>query len=632
MTDLTDQELADLSPQEARDILWKTGQAWQFLLDDLQKNMVNAYYNSDIGKEIVFVYSRQSGKCLKSSTLVATPTGSRMIKDINIGDIVYGYNIDGTVTPTEVKQVHKQGIKSVVDIFNVETDELLITCTKDHRSLFYVDNIPSILDLNQYDELKNKSNIKIVTLDKTNKLNLLNIKYSCEYETETYDLGIDNGTHLYCLANGIVTHNSYSLFTLAYCLCLANPNFTVTYYAPTLKMAKKITRMTFREVTTTAPKDCLAHFKTQDGEYEFPNGSRIELAGFNSGEVDSSRGGKSHLVIMDECGFMDESDFEYGVSSAIYPKLNSTKGTLIMCSTLPKSAAHPYWHRVMKSRVEGRCIEGTIFDCPRYTKEDIDKFAERTGGYESIDFKREYQNLMITNEDFAVIPEATNERMSTMIADAIPMAAYYDSYVAMDIGFRDYTAILFGYYDFLKGWLVIQDEIIIKGTQVTTARIKDLIAEKERLLWETKKPYIRVADNNNLILINELSQHPYNLPFMATAKDNKEAAINNLRMMVQKDKLKVHSRCVNLLSQLQNSTWNNKRTDFDRDAHGGHSDLLIALVYMLRNVNLNKNPYPDDWIMTHQTFYTNGTSGGYDKPKDEFQKLVLNLFSPFKKK
>lgn len=410
--------------------------------------------------------------------------------------------------------------------------------------------------------------------------------------------------------------------------CLRRPGIVILYIAPTLKMAKRITKNNFTEFLNTCPKDLRPTFKTQESEYVFPNGSRIILCGFNAGEVEGVRGNKAHLVLLDECGFMDEHEFEYGVNSVIYPTLNSTKGTLVMCSTLPKSATHPYWERVMKARMEGRCIEGTIYDCPRYNLEDIKKFAERVGGFDSVDFKREYLNLMITDEERAVIPEATQERINRLTTDN-PRPAHFDTYVSMDIGFRDYTAILFGYYNFLSNKVIIEDEVILKGTQVTTASIHAAIEGKEYDLWSNKRVFLRVADNNNLILLNELSQQPYNLPIIPTAKDNREAAINKLRLLIQKEQLEIHPRCKNLIQQIQHATWNKKRTDFDRDPLNGHFDALSSLIYFVRNIQFGRNPFPDDWLMKHNAFYVEGNK---IQPKNEFEKHLSTMFNPFKSK
>ena len=479
-------EELNLTPQEARELLWRTGHITEFLLDDLQKKMVKAYYDNEMGKEVIFVYARQSGK-------------------------------------------------------------------------------------------------------------------------------------------------SFSYAALSTELCLQNEDFVIIYVAPTLKMGKRIVRNNMNKVLTTCPPDIKPVFKTQDSEYYFPSTrSRIILVGFNGEEYESARGNTAHLVLMDECGFMDEDKFNDGVDSALYPTLNDTRGSLMMCSTLPKSAAHPYWSRVLKARLENRTIEGTIYDCPRYNESDIAKFANRVGGFESIGFQREYLNTMITDEDKAVIPEATKERLNKIIRE-VNKPAFYDSYLAMDIGFRDYTAIIFGYYDFLRNTIVIEDEVIMKGSKVTTASIHTAIVAKEKELWSIKKPYLRVADNNNLILLNELGQSPYNLPIMPTAKDDREAAINKLRLIVQKEQIVINPKCTYLIQHLQHATWNSKRTQFTRDPHNGHFDALAALIYFCRNVQFQRNPYPQEYMMTSEAFYVDMSPNGFDKPKDDFQKHLTQIFNPFNK-
>lgn len=607
-------ENINITPEEARTILWEQGEAWQFLLDDLQKNIVQSFYNSDTGKELILVLGRQTGKCTISTTPIATPTGTVQIKDINIGDIVYGISDSGEIFPTEVKQVHKQGVKTVVDMLDY-SGNVIATCTSDHRWLCSDNTVRTTQSI----------------LDEEHKLYTLEGDCSVirgnEYEAETYDLGIDTENHLYLLANGLVTHNSFGLFSLAVCHAIKYGGITVTYVAPTLKMAKKITKMTLNEIISlgSPPKSCIPKFNTQDSEYNFPNGSKIELAGFNGGQIDDARGGKSHIVIVDECGFMDSHEFEYGIKSVLYPKLNSTKGIMLMCSTLPKSASHPYWNRVLLAKLENRLVEGTIYDCPRYSQEDIDKFADRVGGYETVDFKREYLNLMITLEDKAVIPEASIEKMNKIVKE-VERPPFYDPYVSMDIGFRDYTAVVYGYYDYLRNTVVIEDESIIRGSAVTTSSIHETIQKKEQELWNAKA-YLRVADNNNLILLNELSLPPYSLPILATAKDNREAAINKVRLLIQKETLIINPRCKHLIQQIQNATWNARRTDFDRDVLEGHQDCLAALIYLVRNVHFGRNPYPADYMMTYDTFQVPIT-GGFDRPKDDFQKAMKSLFNP----
>lgn len=381
---------------------------------------------------------------------------------------------------------------------------------------------------------------------------------------------------------------SYGLATIAVQECLTRPNIIVTYVAPRLNQAKKIAKVTLREILKTCPKDMQPIFNKQDNQYVFHNGSVLELGALNNDRADDLRGSKSHLIIVDEAGFVD--DLKYVLRSVLYPKLNTTRGNLLICSTPPKSASHEFYDIVKQAEYDGTLIKKTIYDCPRYNNEDVEIFAKEVGGKDSTDFRREYLCQFITDEDSAVIPEATEENMSVIVADH-KRPAFFDCYVSMDIGFKDLTVVLFGYYDFRAGTTVIEDEVVIKGKEVTTSKLALLIAEKEQQLWGFKKPYLRIADNNNLILLNELSAD-YNLPIIATAKDNKEAAINNVRIAVSDHRMKINPRCKTLIFHLKNATWNKNRTSYERTPDGGHSDAVDALIYLMRNIQVSKNPYP----------------------------------------
>lgn len=92
------------------------------------------------------------------------------------------------------------------------------------------------------------------------------------------------------------------------------------------------------------------------------------------------------------------------------------------------------------------------------------------------------------------------------------------------------------------------------------------------------------------------------MQFIATAKDNKEAAINNLRMWVQNERIEIHSRCVHLIYHLENAQWDKNRKKFKHlkdspsgEVRGGHADALDSLIYLVRNVVESKNPYPGNY-------------------------------------
>lgn len=408
--------------------------------------------------------------------------------------------------------------------------------------------------------------------------------------------------------------------------CRTRPGITVCYVAPRLNQAKKIVRSNFVDLLQTCPPDLKPRYLTQESAYVYPNGSRIELSGFNAGEIEAMRGPKAHLILVDEAGFMD--GLKYGLRSVLFPKLNSTKGSLLMCSTLPRSAGHEYWELVKKAEFDGTLLKRDIFQCERYTKEDIDGFAEEVGGYDSIDFQREYLNMMLTDQESAVFPEATEEKMKLIVAEH-KRPAFYDSYISMDIGFRDYTAILFGYYDFLKAKLIIEDEVLLKGSKVTTNAVSTLIKEKEAELYQSKPVYLRIADNNNPIFLNDLAQIPHQLYFQPTQKDDKESAISKVRLMIQQEKLVINPRCKTLINHIKYATWNNKRSGFDRDLQNGHFDAADAIIYMVRNIQVGKNPYPNTYFLPEGTLWDMTDKNG---PKNAFEKDIKNMFNPFKPK
>jgi hypothetical protein len=200
-----------------------------------------------------------------------------------------------------------------------------------------------------------------------------------------------------------------------------------------------------------------------------------------------------------------------------------------------------------------------------------------------------------SDQSRAVIPEF-NEKTELAIVKEWPKPPKFDAYVAMDLGFIDFTGILFAYYDFKNAILVIEDELLMNGHDVTTRTIAENVREKEQKLWTDpntgihQPPYLRISDDD-LITLNDL-QKLHGLNFIPTRKDGLELAINEVRMKVGAQQIAINPRCVNLIFQLKAATWAKNRRTFDRTEESGHYDLIAALVYLVRNVQYHKNPYP----------------------------------------
>ena len=389
--------------------------------------------------------------------------------------------------------------------------------------------------------------------------------------------------------------------------CLQKPKSIVKFLQPEQKMIRMNIRPIMDKIFADCPEDLRPEFKTQDNIYRFKNGSEIQLAGTDNGNAEKLRGGDSQLCLIDEAAFV-QTDLKYLIRSILLPSTLLTRGKIILSSSSPTDANHDFAKYMEEAELNNNLIKITIFDAlkihktmknPRFTDEIVNEIiAEYPGGIANDDFRRECLCQILTNADNSVVPEFNADSEEDIIVEW-RRPAFCDKYVSMDIGFKDLTVVLFGYWDFENAVLVIEDEIKMSGPQMTTDKLADSIKLKETELWtnkltnEQEKPYRRVSDNNPIVL-NDLNRL-HGMLFYPSSKDNKEAAINQLRMMVQNRQLVINPRCKTLISHLRNATWNKKRDNFVRSGDGAHYDGVDAILYMIRNLDKNKNPFPHNY-------------------------------------
>lgn len=411
--------------------------------------------------------------------------------------------------------------------------------------------------------------------------------------------------------------------------CIKKPGSVVKFVAPSAKQIRTVLRSNMRQVLAGCPVDLRPEYKTMDHIYKFPNDSEIQLAGTDKGHADSLRGGSADLCIVDEAGFVD--DLRIVVTEVLLPTTTTTKGKLIMASTPSNTQDHDFIRYVQRAEENGTLIKKTIYDNPTVSADEIIAIATELGGVDSIAFRREYMAEIITNQDYAIVPEFTKEVQSECIKDW-NRPPFYDCYTAMDIGFRDLTVALFAYYDFKNSKLIIEDELVMNGKTMTTDALAIGVKEKEKFIWcnpitgDIKKPTLRISDNN-LNLINDL-QVLHGLTFLPTAKDNAEAALNHMRMLVAQKRIVINPRCKNLISHLRNGMWTKARTTYER-ADGHHYDAIDALKYLIRNVNFYKNPYPANYDMGSSDDMFTRTKTHEER---NLEKNIKNIFSPKKRR
>jgi hypothetical protein len=372
----------------------------------------------------------------------------------------------------------------------------------------------------------------------------------------------------------------------------------------------------FEKVMEDAPKALKGKYKVQGSKFVFPNGSTIKLVGLDK-NPNGLRGNTLDLIIIDECGFVSNLDYVY--KSVIIPATtHRPNAKIVLISTPPSTPAHPFLDYVQKAEAEGGYKMFTIFDNPmlddatvlRLMKETGCKIPESDNALSviatirksnviefpddwvlSTTFRREYLCEFITDSDLQIIPEWQDKFAQDYPKDEYRV--FYHNYVGMDLGTKDFTACIFGYYDFRKATLVIEDEFKMNGPQMNTQLLVGEIKAKEAQLWGEQPVFRRVSDNNNLHLLQDMSSL-HNLHFIATNKDTLEAMINEVRLMVQAGRIVINPKCKQLIGCMKYGVWDEKRKGFARSTTYGHFDALAALIYLVRNLALNSNPIPKD--------------------------------------
>jgi uncharacterized protein YneF (UPF0154 family) len=426
---------------------------------------------------------------------------------------------------------------------------------------------------------------------------------------------------------------SYSLSVLAIEYCLKHPRSIIKYVAPTKMQVERLIRPIISEILSRdCPKDLKPEYHKQQNIYFFPNGSEIQLCGSEAGSIDSIRGGFAHICIVDES--QDVSNLGYAVRSVLLPTTLTTKGKILMSGTPPQDADHEFIGFIEKGMAENTLIKRTIYDNPRLSQEDIQLQIEAMGGVNSEDFRREFLCEIIKSKSRSVLPEVTDELLSSIVKEW-PRPPYFDSYTSMDVGLKDWTVLLFAYYDFRNDKIIIEDELTAYGPEMHLPVLTKQIRDKEAELWtspltgEFLKPKKRISDHN-LIVINEIKKFSnYTIFFELADKNEKMAGINWLRSLAASQKIIINPKCKTLIRHMKDGKWASvsSRDTFARCPMGSHYDAIDALVYLVRGMDLKSNPYPRDFDrpLATDAFKMPGYNNNQNAPNADIYRKILNL-------
>lgn len=385
----------------------------------------------------------------------------------------------------------------------------------------------------------------------------------------------------------------------------------------TLKKLRTIVKPTFEQILRDCPDAYKPKYHAQDSMYEFPNGIRVHLCAAEKGHIEDLRGiHKVILVLIDEAAFFGDEDdsypLDYVIEHILNPMFIRTESTprIIMMTTPPDVPNHPCKIYYEKAQAANCVATFDILnsDIPQHK---IDEQRRRCT--DELAWQREYLCKWVVDTNRLIVPEWDSKKYVVEVKRD-ELFQYYHKYEFLDTGVRDFTVNGFGYYNFRLGKMVIDDEILLKGEQVRTDILADRTKQKEKELGYIKM-YRRIGDNNNLIILNDLSGPKHNLPFMATTKgvlnsnnlDEDFGMVNELRLWVNSGRLLVHPRCTYLIGCLENGIWDKSKKAFARSTTYGHFDGLAALCYLVRHVDTQTNPIPALLGLSDQTHHIPAT-------------------------
>ncbi len=401
---------------------------------------------------------------------------------------------------------------------------------------------------------------------------------------------------------------SYMLLSLAFGLAIRKPGARILFLAPTGKLAAEIATDLAVQLLADCPADLRPEYYAQSKEFHFKrSGSILRLKGVNGERASDLRGLAQDLIILDECGIMDS--LESVVSSVCMPMTMTTGGQILLATTPPESPGHDSVAIYEDLAGAGAAVRFTLADSDTdrvsfETKceflceagEDPDHVADILRGTreaQTTTALREYFCQFVTDASKAVVPEFTSVAQREIVREhARP--EFFDAFTGIDPGMEDRTGILYGYWDFLASKIVIEDESLLH--RANTKVIADCVRGKELELWPGREPRTRVSDVDKR-LISDLAQL-HGIKFRAARKEDSLGAVNLMRNDVHSRTLVINPRCVHLIRQLRNATWNNAASDFARAGErsmDGHYDLLAALKYITRTIDRTRNPYPENY-------------------------------------
>lgn len=380
--------------------------------------------------------------------------------------------------------------------------------------------------------------------------------------------------------------------------CIAKKNALVAFIAPTIDDVQEYVKQLYDIVFATCPDYLKPRLlKTR---MVFPNGSKMLFRGVGKGVGSSYNNLRSFafdLIILDEAGF--SANLDEIVDGALLSTLIPRNGNMLLLSTRPVTPDHVFNEYVEQAKLENAYIMLTLRDS-HYPLELQEKFIRDLGGITSAKVRREFFCESVIDTDFQLCPEWKDEYIQEVAKT--DNFKFWFKHLSLDQGWTDNSVCLFADIEWVgkKSVLVVRDEVCMKSPEQTTDLLAQRIIEKEKEVFLEAEITKRTADNNTPSLLQDfnLRHHLYFSP--VESKTYLDVMVSDVRELVKEGRVLVSGKCQQLLGCLKNGVWTKTKggargKEFSRSKTYGHYDGMAALMYLIRSVDMNKNPLPPEF-------------------------------------
>jgi len=307
--------------------------------------------------------------------------------------------------------------------------------------------------------------------------------------------------------------------------------------------------------------------------------SKLFLRGWES--VDTLRGQPFDLLIPDEVAMM--RNFWAGWNEVLRPTLTDRRGSAMFIST-PKGFNH-FYDLCNVSDQDWEHFHFTTYNNPHIPVDEIEDAKRQLP--EDV-FAQEYM-ADFRKQQGLVYKEFMRDRH---IVDTEPDDGNVMEYIAgVDFGYTNPTAVIHIKKDMMGNWW-ITDEWYRTGQ--SEEQIADYV-----FTCGFNKVY---ADPESPSAIAALTKRHIHVSEVVKNKDSVVNGISQVRSLFKQGKIKIHRRCVNLISELESYRYPDRKPDHNEPEVPikEHDHALDAMRYAVMTSNPVRHMSPHDRIYTIQ--------------------------------